>query len=331
MLLRWFTSYSPILQIIIPLLALASWIPYHYTIAYTPISTDESLINYFFPNASAIEAYPLLRTAIHFMLMLSGAIFILRIFIRFNLVTQRSYVISILYITISSLVLVNHYILISLLANLILLIIYFKLFAMYETNTPVKNVFEISIYLSLGTILNSSFIFILPPVIYGIYTVRNDLNIKSGIALLLGIFIPIYLVGSIWYLKNGNLNVFFNYFTRVFFEKQIIPAFSEVYIVSLIFIGIILLMGIFWLYKERSRKIGIRRYNNIQVIIILYHLSIFLIFDFVQWHTIIWAAIPISFILTNWYLTFRRKRILQISIIIILLLFLTNITHSFLS
>lgn len=330
MIHRWFTSYSPINQILIPLIATLIWLPYHFASPYTPVSSDLSFINYIFPQITGLTAYPWGRTILNFLLLMAGTIISLRIFIKFNLVTQRSYTVSFLYILISSFLVTNKFITLGLLTSILLLLIFFKIFEMYESDNPVKNIFEVSFLLSTGTFISSSFIWLLPPALLSIFLVRNDLNIKAVIAIPLGLFVPVYIVASLWYIAFQNLQSISDYFLSSISQKRAEYIFTENFYINIFFLIIVSLISIYWMYRERSRKISIRRFNTILLIFVVYLAVLFLIQNQLPWFSLLWIGVPLTFIITNWILTYHKKLIIQFSIIIFLALYIINIVFAML-
>lgn len=180
------------------------------------------------------------------------------------------------------------------------------LFASFDLRKPYGNLFNAGFFLGLGSCFYSALIVLLPAFMIGSWFLARDSHWRESVISFLGAMVPILLVTSFFLLtdksalvvqiftanlKGGEIPVFRNYPLLIYFG----------------FLGLLTLAGSYRMIQTYDeKKINFRKYF---VVFFIFFVSIALSFILIPPVTadiFIVAAVPVSFLMSNFFDSFRR-------------------------
>lgn len=192
------------------------------------------------------------------------------------------------------------------------------LFVSFDLRKPYGNLFNAGFFLGLGSCFYSDLIVLLPAFMIGSWFLARDAHWRESAVSLLGALVPIVLVTSFYFLTDktdfmiqilmGNLKTGE---TLVFGDFPLLMYFG--------FLGSFTLAGSYRMIQTYDeKKINFRKYF---VVFFMFFLSIiisFILIPPVAAGIFIVAAVPVSFLISNFFDSFRRTMIGEIIFILFL-------------
>ncbi|MBN1182881.1 MAG: hypothetical protein JXB49_11375 [Bacteroidales bacterium] len=183
------------------------------------------------------------------------------------------------------------------------------------------NYFEASLLLSLSSLFYFNFTFFLPLIWLALMNFR-PFKWREWVFTLLGFSIPYSIMFSYYYLLYGNIDKILLIIIKQIITVQAYPDLSDYEIANFVIIGLIfLLSSIYMIWTFPKKKIQLRKYYVYFLWMFLVTIGVFLISPFVAFEMITILAIPLSFLISHFYLETRSHYWGDILILFSLIMF----------
>jgi hypothetical protein len=184
------------------------------------------------------------------------------------------------------------------------------------------NFFDAGILVSAGSLLYANLIWFGVVIFIGIGLLRS-INTKEVVLSVLGLVTPFIITAALYYVAGKNPSDFFRLFEYNLFGRQAVFAFNTLIVAAIVFTGSLTLAGILRLFflmggmKVQSRK-------TFSLLLWILFISLFLYFanPAVSVEMMWIAAVPVSYILSNYFICLKRKIISEILFDLFLILIL---------
>ncbi|MDC1106148.1 DUF6427 family protein [Prolixibacteraceae bacterium] len=208
----------------------------------------------------------------------------------------RTYLPSFLYVVFTSSVREYDTLLPSQFAATLYIIGMFLIFRTYQSSRAIGDIFIASITISLASLLYLPSILFLPILWISVFVLRQKFNWRHMVIPIVGIIIPWYICGSIYYL-NGHFYSLINilrlntFSTNLFLSHDAVIYQQGIVVFFFVIWGILSVMKRYGLKKEASRK-----YLNIMIWTVLCSIGIYLLFATCSYELITLAGIPLAYL-----------------------------------
>ncbi|NOZ47793.1 MAG: hypothetical protein GXO79_13580 [Chlorobi bacterium] len=306
MIFRFLKKYQPTVYITILLLGIALFIKPIYLFRDFPVvETDLNM-----------PLYTLLLSVLHgnnFMIVLLGVILIIleayylvRLNLKYFFIEKRTYLPAMFFILISAILFLKtgfHPVFIGI---LFLLISLDKIFKEAEKSSKLSVFFDIGLFIAIGSLFYANLLFFIVFIFWGTISL-GILNIRKSLVIITGV-LACYFCLWFYYFFTDNTTTFVELFTGNYFGET--PSIQAHY--TLIAFGIYLSVLFFMsllslLFRINQKRIIARKYIN--VLIILFFI-VLLYYFFIPGFSIAVAyilAVPVSFLLTDYFVHIRLK------------------------
>ena len=319
MLLRFFKSNSigPIL--FLPLLATLLW-------------SDIFMItdNNFVPLPYSMPAYALVMKILP-NIIVSGVAALLLIIIQafylvyinkvYNFISQRTYLTSILFVLISSAFLNLHYLHPAIIANIFVLLTLVEIFSSYRQPKVYKASFNSGFFIAMGGLfyVNANFLILF---VFLSLMVLHSFNWREWFSAILGFITPYIITLFLYYYFDRwtDLGLTLNAIIHHQSLKLVWPLSYYVFSGILFHTGILSIFNISTTYS--NNKISTRNYFTLFTILLIIISGIFLIVPFASIELIVISAIPLSYLISNYYLSKANRWAQEISFFLLLVSFI---------
>jgi hypothetical protein len=259
--------------------------------------------------------------------------FLLFLIVNFNttvfFINERTFLPAIIYLLITS-VFHNLQVLNPVLpATFFLMLAVFRIMDSYRKPGSVSNFFDAGILIGTGSLFYANLLWFGIFPIIGIAILRT-INIKEIIYSVIGLATPYFLIIGIYYVFGYDLESFLNNTVDNLISASIDYNYLRITIVFLIYSGLIVLISVgFLMMMMGSKKIKSRKTFYLLISVLLISLGLFLFLKSVSVEMIWIFAIPVSYILT-YYFIFAKKKIItelifSVFFLLVLLLQVLNI------
>ncbi|MDG1434871.1 MAG: DUF6427 family protein [Saprospiraceae bacterium] len=194
-----------------------------------------------------------------------------------------------------------------LIGNTFLILALSSLFNTYKKTSVSDSIFNVGFWIGIASLFYfSNFVFLFLG-IFGLSTLRN-IRINEILMIFIGMMVPLFLTGTIFYLSNDLNNylqiTFFTEFSFWNFEwEEHWSNYVPIFLFGTLVLTVFLSVNIYF------RKQSIRSQNNIQVLYYFIIVSILTVFfqRGIQLEQLLLLAIPLSLMLPLNFLAFRKK------------------------
>jgi len=320
MLLRFFSGDRPSNAFWAGFLALLLWIPSFlsdYTFAFE--YPEKPMVLYGLIQ-SIFSHHPRISKIFAFLFTLLLAYMIDRINSRYILIQQRTLLPSFFFLMITSFFQITHHFSAFLFASFFFLIAIELIFSVYKAEPDSYRFFDAGLLIGLAGIICLRFIYLIV-FIWIVGIILRPFYWREYIFPLLGMFLPFAITGGIHYFVHGDLNLFIDVLKQNFLIHQL--TFQGTYI-NLAFAGfmvfLIFIVSVYMLKVFQFRKIYIRNYYLALFWLFIVSLVIFVFLSGYGSRMIYVLAIPVSFILSNYFMNSRSRRAKNILFTLFLLI-----------
>lgn len=247
-----------------------------------------------------ITQYDLVGRITTLVLVFLIGIYLLRINEKFILVRQRSYMPLLFMVLISGAMLPILNINPGVFAAFFVVITLDHIFASYEKNA-LDHIFRASLALGLATFFYAPIIVIIPTIFLGIILLRSP-DFKVWIVATIGLTLPFLIYIYILFLIDIPIYEAFDLFTQNIVNQThtTISPLNGIIFTALIAPAIV--VSLIYLFTHLStQKIGVHQFHIINVWLLLLAITTFLIIPSASYEMIYIAAVPTSFLLTNFF------------------------------
>lgn len=324
MLLRFFKGTGPgaILLIIVTLLAV--WLsPFiqlkdHFTLFF-----DLNPMPLYGLVASLIGTNPLPGVILSLTLVSLMAILVVNLNSTLFFINERTFLPAFIYILISGLIPQFQLLNPAIFSSLFLMIAIRRIMAAYRIQDTAYSFFDAGILIGTGTLFYANLIWFGILIIIGIALLR-PVNIKEIAISIIGLATPFIMTFGIYYVMGRDLSELLSLFAYNLFEKHSSYEFSRLIIVSVIYLGFILVWSLaFLLMGLNTKKIQARKTFFLLMWVFLISAGLFIILQSVSVEMIWIAGIPVSYILTHYFVFSRKKLIPEILFSVFFILIIT--------
>jgi len=254
-------------------------------------------------------------------LIISQAFYLVHINQKYNFISHRTFLTSFLFIIISSTFLDLHYLHPVIIANIFVLATIVQIFSGYKKTKRYKQSFNIGFLIALAGLFyfNANILMLF---VFISFLVLHTFNWREWFISFMGFLTPyIFLIAIYFY--TDRLNIFYELLTNIiqYHSPKLLHSFS-----SYFFIGVLTILSILSIIRlsntYSNNKVSTRNYFSLFVILLILITLTFFLVPFASIELIIIAAIPLSYLMANYYLSESRSWLKQISFSLLLLSFI---------
>ena len=307
MLLRLFKGSQPILIFLIPLTVGLVWLKSFLQPAESINGLDQWSMPIFHLIESLLSNQPVIRKLIALVLLITSALWLARMNTKFILIKSRTYLPAIFYALICSSFVAFHDLTPALIASFLFIIALEIMFDSYSEERLSYKFFEAAFLVSLASLTYSTIALYLI-IIWIILSILRNAGWREWAFTIIGFALPYLILYTIYYLTDQDLhvntqNILSNYIPAKGFEiPDLLPIIFYGFLVLIIFISSIKLLS-----DYQGLKIYIRKFFMVLFVIFLFTLGINLFFYHKSLELIFFYAIPISYLLTYYFIQIRSK------------------------
>ncbi len=204
-------------------------------------------------------------------------------------------------------------------AGLLFLFSFEKILLSYRKENLSYNFFEAAFILSVATFFYLPLLFLWPFIFAGLIILRPVIW-REWVLSFMGLILPFLLFFAVQFIRLGEIQSTFSMLINQFSIVSVYFKLSIPNIVILAWIGLLILLGSLMVL----RTIAIRKVFSRKVLLFLFWIFVFsgvswLLIDNADIEIIYFAAIPVSFLLSEYFLSMRSKRWKEILFTILLL------------
>lgn len=312
-MVRFFKHYSPAVAVVILLLSIFFWFPSGLSAA-EQVAGHARPYDLLFGWIFTFGGNKVLQYLAGFVGALVMATAMVQLNIRYFFLCERSYLPAFFLLTITGSFGFVHSISPVHILCICVLAILFKILATYRYEGVAYPLLDSgAIMLVVAVFYSPAILFV--PVVWTIQLVIRPFRWKEIIFVLLGIIIPGLLVAGILYVSGSNaMEVYFNNF-RPGLSLEI--AFTGI---EKVFLGVMLvffiLASIHILSSITSRKMHARRVFQVLFVLFVFCILVFLTIPVFTAELVLLAAVPISFLLSDFFIYNSKRRIVRILFIV---------------
>ncbi len=236
---------------------------------------------------------------------------------KFFFIKQRTYLHTFLFVLIVSSSTSLQYTSPALIANFFIIFAFDWLFASYKKYNTNKQLFNTGLLLSVATLFYYNTAILLPFFIIG-YFILHTVRFREILILILGFTAPLIIFSEIAFLQ-GNLFVYTHNILSEFKSFNYNFNFFSTQNFFYIWFIIMTLVAVFsFLRIVTSKKIVARKIFSIFFIYILYLTTILFLFPMFDFQTLILLALPISYLITDFYINYKNNFISELSFVLLI-------------
>jgi hypothetical protein len=182
----------------------------------------------------------------------------------------------------------------------------------YRIQGTAFNFFDAGILIGIGSLFYADLIWFGLLVLIGIALFRTG-NIKEIAITVIGLSTPFILTFAIYYVLGKDLQGLVSQIKYNLFSKQDEFMFSPLTITAIIVAGLCVLVSIIHLLSQmNAKKIQARKIFSLLIWLLIISLAGYLVIPSVSVEIIWLAGIPVSFILTHYFVLARKKLVADI-------------------
>jgi hypothetical protein len=315
MLIRFYRNSHPSSFFTIPFIALLCWIPFVFLRPQTfivEISNAMPLYEWLYSGISQLPVW--LQFVISWLLISIQAIYLNQLVVKHELFPRLTFLPALLFITLSVLFPEMMLIQPTLFVNLILLMVLDRILLLYKNPAPLRQVFNASFLLAVATLIDSSslafYFYLLISLV-----ILLPFYWRVWIISLIGFALPYYFLSVCFFMTDSLGSFWLQKIPYAFRFTQFIPPHLKP--LQTATICVLLLLFIFSVYSVATHFyrniIRIRRYFQLIFIWTLFALLSMLFTRTVSLHSICILTIPLSILLSYFFLQAKRKTFAEIS------------------
>jgi len=263
---------------------------------------------------------PFLRKLIALALVITNALWLSRMNTKFILIKSRTYLPAILYALICGSLQAFHDLTPALIASFLLIISLEIIFDSYGEERLSYKFFEASFLVSLASLTYATMALYLVPV-WIILAILRNASWREWLFTIIGFTIPYVFLYTIYYLTDQDIalnteNILSNFKPEKGIDfPDLLPMIYYGFLALLVFVASLRLIGTF-----QGMKIYIRKFFLVLFVLFLFTLGIHLFLYTKALELIFIYAIPVSYLLTFYFIQIRSKAMGEILFTVLLVL-----------
>ena len=260
-----------------------------------------------------VRLFPLdLFSPIALALLITNALWLARMNTKFILIKSRTYLPAIFYALICSSLVAFHDLTPALIASFLFILALEIMFDSHNEEQLSYKFFEAAFLVSLASLIYSTIALYLI-IIWIILSILRNAGWREWVFTIIGFALPYLFLYSVYYLTDQDIpantqNIFSNFTHERGFEfPGLLPMIFYGFMALLVFIASIRLLSAY-----QGMKIYVRKFFMVLFFIFLFTLGIHLILYHKALELIFFYAIPVSYLLTFYFIQIRSKAIGEI-------------------
>lgn len=305
MLLKLFKSNQPYVLFLIPLLGVVLWVPSLFLNSNSGVDVGNTTFayNWLF---NLLNFSPIVPTIFALLLLIVESFLLIRLNFNFIFIENKTYLPSVIFLLIGSIISSYQALHPLLIGNLFLLLAINRAFIIDKKRNALKRYFESGFFLGLGAIFYPNlYVFIF--IIWLTLIVLRTFNWREWLVSIIGLVTPFLFYLSIIFLTGGYDDVFVKLTSILLGSVKVIPlSLYSFFLFS--FLGLITFIAIIrGVAIVRIKKINSRKYFSLFFWFMLYTCVLFFVHPALGYELIVPLAIPISIIYSTFFTEFRSK------------------------
>lgn len=318
MLLRIFKSRQPLTLILVPIILLVMWIP-HFTGQLnfqTPFPFDVNSMPLYDYSTRFLSPYMSLIVAA--ILLIVQSFLIVRINLDFSIINERTFMPALFYILI-----VNSYLPLQrmtplLIAGIILLLTLEVMFNSFRKQKAIAHFFNAGFLIGLGSLFYFHFIFMLLLVFVGLGVFRPFVW-REWLVTIVGFFAPVLLMLAFEFVIQHDIIALLQKYEEAFKFQRYKASYSLENYIFFGYFALLLVAAIAKLTRSAKFKIRTRKIFIVFLWLTVLTMIMFFLIPSASAELLFILAIPVSFILTNYYYSISSGRWGNISLLLFIL------------
>lgn len=243
-------------------------------------------------------------------------IFVLFLLVNFNtsvfFLGERTFLPAILYVLFSALLPLLQVHNPVLPATVFLMLALKRIMESYRKPGTVFNFFDAAVFISTGSLFYANCIWFGVLVFIGIVLLRSG-NVIEIINSLIGFVVPYVLLFGIYYVLGKDIEILVEDIRENLFTALPETSFTRIEIVALIFTGLMILVSMVFLLRQlHTRKIKSRKTFYLLLWVFVISVVLYIVLPSVSVEMLWIAAIPLTYILSHYFIFVRKKIIPEI-------------------
>ncbi|MCK5823511.1 MAG: hypothetical protein KAG95_05875 [Bacteroidales bacterium] len=304
MILSVLKKQHPYIIFVIPLITLIAWsktilFHAHPNIIFNTMPFYDMAIKFIPKNST-------LSFIIAVILIIIQAYIIIRLNFQYMFLSVRTYLPAVFFIIICSLYLPLQTLHPVLFANLFFLLAFDKALTSNKNSNLLSTYFMSGFLLSLGSLFYFNLIFFLPIIWISKITLRG-FNFRELFISIIGLATPYFFL-LFYYFYFDKTDLLIQILSENLFFNNSIPTLNLNYVILFSFMGLLILISSFYLLSTlNTKKIITRKYFRILLWLFIFSSILFTLIHSVSIEIIVIVAIPISFLLANYFASIKSK------------------------
>ena len=310
MLLRPAKSNQPIAVIIIPLICFAIW--------FNPLigvninsHVDTSIMPFYAYLLKVFPPYTYISKLIGAILVVIIAFMISRLNTKFIIISERTYLPSIIYIFIVCGLIPNKELYSVLPAIIFFLIAFEKILDSFKFESLSYKIFDAALFLSIASLFYFNILFFIIFIWISIITLR-PFHWREWVFILLGVFVPYFVLFSLYYLSNTSIEPILTAIKGNFIFETSFTINNAQYALVSILILLMLISSRFIMQVSSSKKILVRKSFNLFLWLFIITIAGYFAINSAGIEMVFIGAIPVSYLLSVFFITARQTRWMEI-------------------
>ncbi|HEX3008471.1 MAG TPA: hypothetical protein VHO90_12745 [Bacteroidales bacterium] len=301
MLLRLFRSNGAPIIVLIPIFGLLLWLAPLLNASRIPLLSDQLTLPLYSSAFGFLFDVELVQKLFSFVLVMAIAFLLVRLNTRFIIINNRTYFPAIVYILLVSGVPDIQRLHPVLISTFVILFVIEKILDSYRYESLFYGFFTAAFMLGVGSLIYPFLIYFLITLWAGVILLRK-FNWREWLFTFMGFSLPFLFAFSYYYVFFDDPLYLFEQFS-VFYEKSFdFKGFSvPVYVFAGIVAFMTLLSSQFLMQAYSARKIISRRAYSLLLWLFLNTVAVFFVVDQASVELTFIAAIPLSFLLSNYW------------------------------
>ena len=277
-------------------------VPYSYDFY---LGENKSLL--FSPISKITDGYNLIKVGISLFLVIFVGFLIQQVNDKFGFIRARTKLPASIYVIIIGGFTTLHTLHPVYFAAIFLLLAIHSFFAIFNNpNTP-GFILKTGLYLGIGSLFYFNLFIVFPAFLIGIFILSREIHWREFVILFIGFIIPFIFAFGFAFYTNQLLEVLYNFerniVTPVNHFKSDIPL--QLFLVLLLIFTII--ASFVLLQQYDTRKISTRKYYSIFLVIFVFSMFSFIFVPATSVEILVISAIPVTFLISNFYVSIQSK------------------------
>ncbi len=324
MLLRFFKGTGPGVILVIAVTLLAVWFrPFIQLKGHFTLYFDLNPMPLYGLISSFIGTNPVPGIILSLLLVSLMSVLIVNLNSTIFFINERTFLPAFIYILLSGLIPQFQLLNPAIFSSLFLMIAIRRIMAAYRIQGTAYSFFDAGILIGTGTLFYANLIWFGLLIIIGIAIMRTG-NLKEIAISVIGLVTPFIMTIGIYYVFDKDLRELFSLFEYNLFGKLTTYDFSRLMIVTIIYLGFILVLSLSYLLMVmNTKKIQARKTFFLLIWVFLISGFAYVILPSVSVEIIWITGIPVSYFLTHYFIFSRKKLIPEILFSVFFILIIT--------